>query len=184
MALTVLDVVNKHLKPAGYTLSYDALTRLLRDDAKNGHRLQNWLDGFIEDGAVRYPDTALEGFLQLAELHAGGLRGRPLLNRLLDGPQTANAQTQLQIENDGGANALAIAPLHKPDGVAQLGRAIVQALQEAGVVTPPEDKLLTGEEAAALLACSPASLRKRVRPVLRGRWRRSDLLRYIAELGR
>lgn len=47
---------------------------------------------------------------------------------------------------------------------------------------PPEDSLINAAEAGRILCCSPGRVRHHVRPVLRGRWRRSDIMRYIAQL--
>jgi hypothetical protein len=56
---------------------------------------------------------------------------------------------------------------------------IVETLKKA---VPPDDALLTADQAAAILSCSARSVRRRVLPVLRGRYRKSDVMRYIATL--
>ncbi|MGI4791664.1 MAG: helix-turn-helix transcriptional regulator [Janthinobacterium lividum] len=45
-----------------------------------------------------------------------------------------------------------------------------------------EDRLLTRIQVAELLACSPGAVRKRVKPVGRGVWRWSDVMRYIRDM--
>jgi site-specific recombinase XerC len=50
------------------------------------------------------------------------------------------------------------------------------------VQRPPNDALLDAQGAARLLCCSPRSVRRLVPPVRRGRWRRSDILRFIQQL--
>jgi hypothetical protein len=47
---------------------------------------------------------------------------------------------------------------------------------------PPQDRLLTSDGAAVLLSCKPRSVGRYVRPVRPGRWRESDILRYIQGL--
>jgi hypothetical protein len=93
-----------------------------------------------------------------------------------------------QTNPDGGAlvptsrQALAARFSETPELAALAGsvQQLVCALTEK--LPPPDDSLLTADQAAQLLACSPATVRKRVKPVLRGRWRRSDVLRYIQDL--
>lgn len=50
---------------------------------------------------------------------------------------------------------------------------------------PPQDRLLDSHAVAEVLACKPAAIRRYVRPVLLrpSRWRESDVLFFIAELG-
>lgn len=56
--------------------------------------------------------------------------------------------------------------------------------QIAAPTAPPQDRLLTAEEAAGLLACKPRSVGHRVPPVSENprRYRESDVLRYIQQL--
>ena len=67
------------------------------------------------------------------------------------------------------------------------GKAQTNTAQLAAPATPVpdrllQDRLLTAEEAAALLACSPRSVSRHVAPVLPRKWRESDVLRYISSL--
>jgi hypothetical protein len=66
------------------------------------------------------------------------------------------------------------------------------ALQTAEVLAakllpPPEDRLIHADEASTLLACTPRSVgrllsRAGVKPIRRGVWKRSQILRYIQQL--
>lgn len=74
------------------------------------------------------------------------------------------------------------------DNVADAIRELREGRSSAAALPPPQDRLLikdrllTAEEAAALLACSPRSVGRHVKEVLPRKWKESDVLRYIQQL--
>ena len=71
-----------------------------------------------------------------------------------------------------------------PNGQGAPSAEIVRVMQEfietvKDLVPVPEDCLLTRSQAAVLLACTPSSVSRFVKPLRRGAYRRSDCLRYI-----
>lgn len=137
---------------------------------------------------VRYPAEAVALFRNLIEAQDAGLVT----------PKTAAAWLSRLRAEPGDAPLLqsdtaALIPLARPTGTAivptsQSDNGTLTALLDRLVraqesqPAPPEDRLLMAEEAAELLACSPRSVGRFVKPVRRGVWRRSDILRYIASL--
>ncbi len=107
------------------------------------------------------------------------------------------------VHNDGGAQEIALpgdADLPAPRGLAavlgslaglpaalrELGGAIREMRQARAAdppAPPPQDRLLTADDAAGLLACHRRAVGRYVKPVLPGKWRLSDVLEYIAGLG-
>ena len=70
----------------------------------------------------------------------------------------------------------------------QLGNFPIEALAEVlaravqRIAPPPEDRLITAQEAADLLCCKPRSVKRFVLPVRPGVYKRSEILRYIQSL--
>ena len=64
--------------------------------------------------------------------------------------------------------------------------AVAQAIQDAltSLTSAPEDELITRDQVASILKCSPRSVRRYVRPVRRRLWSRQDVMAYILNLRR
>jgi len=138
---------------------------------------------------VRYPAEAVALFRNLIEAQDAGLVT----------PKTASAWlSRLRAETGDAAmlpsDTSAMSPHTRPTGSAivpmsqsdngpllSLLDRLVRA-QESQPAPPAEDRLLDADAAAELLACSPRSVGRYVRPVRRGVWRRSDIMHYIAAL--
>jgi len=135
----------------------------------------------------RYPATAFDLFALLIRAQDEGLlqpvtAGAWLARTRRDEP--GEAIGLLSQPND--RTLLPVAQLPEAQVVPILVAAIKQAareiIEEQRVLPPPDDCLLTSDQAATILACSPKRINKYVKSVRRGRWRRSDVLNFIRSL--
>jgi hypothetical protein len=117
-----------------------------------------------------YPESSVAIFAQIMEdAAAKRITPKTIVHHL----------PTLAIVRSSQSHSQAIVPLELSDA-----RQLIGALfQLVSNLPPADDELLTVHQVAALLKCAPSTVRKRVKPVLRGRWRRSDILRWIAALG-
>lgn len=86
-------------------------------------------------------------------------------------PQSYNLGGNAEMQQYGAALAGAVSGL-----VGRMDR-MLEVMPAA-----PEDRLVGREEAARLLACSPAAVSRYVRPVRRKAWKHSAIMAYIAGL--
>ena len=137
---------------------------------------------------VRYPYDAQEWFANLIRAQDEGLvepknAGAWLSKTRRDVPNGVIAHST----NDPHSANRPMAELPIDDFQTRAKQAIKEALveviQESRMLPEPDDELLTSDQAAGILKCSPNSVRRYVPPVRRGRYRRSDVLRYIRQLG-
>lgn len=141
--------------------------------------VQRWLGAVRLVGykGARYPQEAME---KLNRLMAAA-------DAKLITPGTVSAWLE-QMAEPGEQLMVASAPALQSNGLAQMQavvtgiQACVTELRALSVAAPREDELLRAEEVGAILKCSRATVRKHVSPVMRGRWRKSDVMRYIAGL--
>ena len=131
---------------------------------------------------VRYLPEAEAQFRRLIAAQNQGLvtprTAKAHLERLLDAPGAIAERGQLS--NAEGAEAVAVLQQSSARDLAAILDRLVSAQERAGAA--PDDRLVGREEAAGMLACSPRSVGRYVRPVRAGVWRRSDLRGYIAGL--
>ena len=138
---------------------------------------------------VRYEARAVEQFRRLADAQDAGVitpkTAKTWLANLLETPP---ADVTLSPVENGRAET---PRLSNADGNAALSQSragpllpLLERLDRLieARIPPAEDRLIGREEAAHLLACSPANVSRYVRPVRRSTWRRSDVLAYIANL--
>src|SRR5205807_1546758 len=112
---------------------------------------------------VRYPQSAVDTFRRLITAQDAGL----ITPKTAVAWLTQSPTALIDYEPNDDVELIKITLAH----IAELLLAHI---------SPPDDRLLRREEAAQLLACYPGSVRRFVKPIRRGRWRRSDVLRYIA----
>ena len=149
--------------------------------------VRDWLGAVKAVGAkgFRYPESAVELLRYLLERDERGERRADPSNAARFIETFSSEPGNVLLPQSSRSTALT-APVKEPD-VAALLAASVELLQQHHAVLhaltggrPLEDEFLTAQEACAMLRCGTTTLRRRVRPVAKGRWRRSDILRYIA----
>lgn len=150
-----------------------------------------------------YPEASLKMFRVVAELHLKGqITPKTLAAKLesqLKDPSLAYPDTgyldigQAPVAPPSPALDLTVQPHQVHAFVRQIGDYVAAqtaerlAQQQAATVPPPEDRLIGAAEASTLLACSPRSVgrllrRAGIEPVRAGVWKRSTILKYIAQL--
>jgi hypothetical protein len=124
---------------------------------------------------VRYPAEAEGLFKHLIEAQDAGLVTPKTAAAWL-----ANVQQQPVPLPGGNGNVVLWRQTDNPAALASALEHIAGLLQSR--IEPVEDRLIDAEEASRLLCCNPRRVGRYVKSVRRGRWRRSDVLRYIAAL--
>ena len=137
---------------------------------------------------VRYPLSALDLFANLIQAQDEGLiepatAGAWLAKTRRDDP---GAAIGVVAPSPNDSTLLPVAALNQAQIVALVVGAIKQAAQEIvaerGLIPTPDDCLLTTQQVADILQCSPRRVHLRVAPVLRGRYKKSHVMAYIAAL--
>lgn len=197
-----LKELHEALAARGVTIGYSALSELIATGD-----VAALLGAGGTGGRRAFPPSALEtlaGFLPGFQTNGGRRPQAPVLLRahllragqaVASAPDTGtdlaelrNPETQTETQKPGGMAAV-LAGLGL-GGLSDALRELTGFLRETRQTAPPElgappppDRLLTAEEAAGLLACSPRSVSRYVPPVLPRKWRESDCLRFIQGLG-
>lgn len=148
------------------------------------------------DTHPNYPIHSIPLFLRLAEQHEAGKVTPKTLAAWWEAEEAAAPSMTMrtvdrnsvngQSAHNGGQSlnngeALTVTPAAMEHGAERLAEALVNAVQRAGLVVGA-DRLLSGEEAAALLNCKPRGVAYRVRPVGAATYRLSDIQIYIRSL--
>lgn len=144
----------------------------------------------VADDPPTYPVQNIPMFRRLKDLHDAGKvtpKSLPALASVLFGPDapqfapTPGPALGTQIGLRSLVPSAQVPSAITPDQLeALMTRAYVAALVQTGNVTPPA--LLTPQQAAKRLSCSPGSVSRYVRPVRRGKYRASDVDAYINSL--
>lgn len=179
--------VHKLLEASGVTYPYSSFTALMRVPGVTellgitgtGNRM------FVPPESVEILKRFLPTFL------AAGAKPRAapsLLSSYLNRGLESSPLVPVHAPPEKPAENLAEQPLDLSRAlpvVTDLSRSLCElasALRGSAALAPAEDRLIDSLEAGALLACSPRSVSRHVKPVRRGVFRRSDILRYIASL--
>lgn len=170
-----------------------ALSRFLGESV-----VRRWLGG--EYSHPSYPRTSLPAFEWMRLQHERGIKPRPLSIAVADigvGATPGQDKQDREAAADDGENTREAVEVPAPalDTFGGLVRTeqvnealdyfvdrLAGRLEDAGVLPVREDRLLTREEAAALLACPPGAVGRRVRPVLPGTWSWIELQDYMRDL--
>ncbi|MES2464991.1 MAG: hypothetical protein V4671_30870 [Armatimonadota bacterium] len=153
-----------------------ALNRFLDEPA-----IRRWLGG--EASHPAYPKESLPAFVWLNEQYTRGIKPKAL--GLIVAPLPVGAVP----EEGGGAGAVPVPDTQElvadrnPDSAIlnpsspqmtaamdYLANALVSRVQEAKLLPAREDRFLSREQAAELLACEPGVVGRRVKPVSRETW--------------
>lgn len=207
-ALSLKDL-HEALGARGVTIGYSALSELIASGdvatllgagGTGGRRafppsaletLAGFLPGFQSNGGRR-PQAPV---LLRAHLLHGGQAVASAPDTGTDLAELRNPETGVETQKPGGGLAAILAPLASLAGLPAVlrelagairemraGRDAPQAAREVAPEVAPQDRLLSAEEAAARLACSPRAVSRYVPAVLPRKWRESDILAYIAGL--
>ena len=149
----------------------------------------------------RYDRSSLPVWQRIVEALDGGIVTPKTLgaflsatrNSLATGDDPQSRDTQLELPGmplvpklpgmqlvPAAVNNMTTMSTDRDDAMIEALRAIANVMQP-----PPDDELLNRERAAELLCCTQRSVSRYVKPAREGShpaWRRSDLLRYIAQL--
>lgn len=207
-----LKELHAGLGARGVTIGYSALSELIATGdvaallgagGTGGRRafppaaletLAGFLPGFQDNGGRR-PQAPI--LLRAHLLHGGQAVISPPADsdQVTDLAQLRNSESQLETQKPGGLAAVLGTLAGLPAAlVAQTSmlRELTGFLRETRATDktrpappspPPADRLLSAEDAAALLACHPRSVSRYVPPVLPRKWKESDVLAFIAGLG-
>lgn len=154
----------------------------------------------VGDDPPTYPAKNLPLFRRLAELHEAEMVTPKTLSSLWSvlsqapGPQIEPRTAGTEPVTGPQFDPRSLVPSAQVPTTPESQQAFIAAMQQAFLAaleadraahsTPPQDELLTAQEAAGRLKCSPRSIRRvtGVLPVRRGLYRESDILHYIRAL--
>ena len=175
----------------------EIIRALGRDTADQEKKTRSVLSRYLDDAETRtllgasgpvrptFPSAAVEVFAALLEASERGevtpKMGAVWLARNFPAMGTGDS---IKIGNSGNRETenSGIAPRSAPQtDLAELTATMKEFILTVKDIAPVrEDCALTRSQAAALLACAPSSVIRFVRPIRRGAYRRSDVMRYLA----
>lgn len=186
--LDVGQIIEQLALRFGLTTTYTKMRGLLASDDVRGAL------GAVKGAGkgVRYPSSSLPVFARMVEAHNAGTETPATILSFLTQIVEPIAGKPISSNLPAGQNAAlsswdnAVITEATSDIVTALNTLAAEMAEANRLkrIEAPDDELLTAEEAGAILRCKPRTVRSWVAPVKRGRWRRSDVMKYIAGLGK